>query len=366
MASIYKRDNPSGTKVWRAVIRINGHPTICNHFERKQEAEDWAADVEHKIKMGQFKLDQFKGKLTFSDLIDRYTASGALEHQKSADDTIRHLNYWKKRFKNYTLPHLTPELISKERKLLLDTPTYRGQNRSPSTVNRYMSSLSAIMSYAWRSGFTSENVCQKILKLKEPLGRDRVLSEEEASRLLQACKESKNNYLFCITLIGLTCGLRLGEILGLTWSAISFENQLALLRKGTTKNNRPRSIPLIPEVTDELKKLYEKRDTSKLLVFASKTAFGKLDIKKSWHTALKHAGLSNTGVVFHSLRHTFLTWSSSQASSVQELSCASGHRSLSALENYLHNQSKTVRKFGENIAAKILPTKITTEPKENK
>jgi hypothetical protein len=38
MASIYKRKNDNGTTVWRAVVRIKGYPSICNHFERKQEA----------------------------------------------------------------------------------------------------------------------------------------------------------------------------------------------------------------------------------------------------------------------------------------------------------------------------------------
>lgn len=45
MASIYKRKNGNGTSVWRAVIRIKGYPTVCNHFERKQEAEDWALNI---------------------------------------------------------------------------------------------------------------------------------------------------------------------------------------------------------------------------------------------------------------------------------------------------------------------------------
>jgi hypothetical protein len=43
MASIYKRKDGKG---WRAVIRMKGHPRICDHFERKQEAEDWAQEIE--------------------------------------------------------------------------------------------------------------------------------------------------------------------------------------------------------------------------------------------------------------------------------------------------------------------------------
>ena len=36
----------NGTTVWRAVVRIKVYPSVCNHFERKQKAEDWAQDTE--------------------------------------------------------------------------------------------------------------------------------------------------------------------------------------------------------------------------------------------------------------------------------------------------------------------------------
>lgn len=52
MASIYQRTNNDGSKVWRAVIRLKGHPSVCEHFSRKQEAEDRAKDVELQIKRG--------------------------------------------------------------------------------------------------------------------------------------------------------------------------------------------------------------------------------------------------------------------------------------------------------------------------
>jgi hypothetical protein len=49
MASIYKRKNEDGTTCWRAVVRIKGHPSVCNHFERKQEADDWALMLSDKL-----------------------------------------------------------------------------------------------------------------------------------------------------------------------------------------------------------------------------------------------------------------------------------------------------------------------------
>ena len=46
------------------------------------------------------------------------------------------------------------------------------------------------------------------MKLKENPGRDRVLTEEEVIRLLEACRESRSPYLYCIVLIALTTGAR--------------------------------------------------------------------------------------------------------------------------------------------------------------
>lgn len=115
MASIYKRKNSNGTTVWRVVVRKKGYPSVCNHFERKQEAEDWASSVERQIGAGQFRFDQHKKIYTFTELVQRYVQDGALEHHRSAKDTRRHLDYWQSRLGSYGLVHITPELIGKER-----------------------------------------------------------------------------------------------------------------------------------------------------------------------------------------------------------------------------------------------------------
>ena len=98
MASIYKRKLKNSKSFhWRAVVRLNGYPTICKTLDRKQEAEDWAADTERRIKQGKFTFDQHKQQHTYKDLVDRFIRDGALEHHRSAKDTLRHLEYWKER-----------------------------------------------------------------------------------------------------------------------------------------------------------------------------------------------------------------------------------------------------------------------------
>ena len=353
MASIFKRKNEDGTTVWRAVVRIKDYPTVCNHFARKQEADDWSKEIERQIKLGQFKFDQHNRIHTFTQLVERYLNDGAIEHHRSADDTRRHLLYWQSRFAAFGLVHLTPELIGTERQILLETPTAKNKKRTTATVNRYMASLSLLFSHAVKQlHWMNENPCASLTKLKESSGRDRVLDSEEINRLLNACRKSRSRYLYPIVLIAITTGARQGEILNLEWKHIDFDNKLAYIKE--TKNGRPRSISLSEPVLEELRKLHQNRQPLKSLVFASKTAFGRIDIKKAWQTALRVADIKKCCA--HDMRHTFATMAAAQGASNLELGTAMGHRTLQMLQRYTHLDVQVTKKFSKHISESILQT----------
>lgn len=351
MASIYKRKNENGTTVWRAVVRIKGYPTVCYHCDRKQAAEDWAHEVERQIRAGQFKFDQHNQIRTFADLLNRYIQDGALEHHRSADDTRRHLDYWKARLGAYALVHITPELLGTERQILIDTPTHKGRKRTPSTTNRYCASLSALLTYAAKHlRWISENPALRLIKLRENPGRDRVLTEDEITRLLSASRASKSPYLYCVILVSLTTGARQGEILNLEWKHIDLENKVAYIKE--SKNGRPRSIALCDPVIAELRRLHELRNPQKPLVFASRTAFGRIDIKKAWQQALKRADIPNCRA--HDMRHTFCTYAAAKGASNLQLQTATGHRTLNMLLHYTHLDVEVTKQFSNQIATQIL------------
>jgi len=216
-------------------------------------------------------------------------------------------------------------------KSLNDTPTEKGKPRSPSTVNRYMAALSSLLTYASRElRWIDDNLCLKLIKLKEPPGRTRIATKEERNLLLTLSKESSYPYLFAIILLALTTGMRRGEILGLKWIDIDLEKGVAHLRD--TKNSSPRSVPLVDLVLVELKRLYEQRESHKSLIFASRRAFGQIDVSKPWQEILKIAQIND--LRFHDLRHTFTTLVAEQGASHLELATATGHKTLQMLKRY--------------------------------
>lgn len=351
MASIYQRTNKDGSKVWRAVIRKKGHPIVCKCFDRKQEAEDWANETENNIKRGNYSNNQAKHKKTVADLIDLYIQDAVIGHHKAAKDTLHQLNYFREKIGDYALMYITPELLLQERKILAQTPTNKNVLRNPSTINRYFATLGGAFRYACKNlRWLDENPCGNLLQLKARPKERRALVNNEEPQLLHACRQSQSPFLYCIVLMALTTGARKSEILNLTWDSIDFENQFAHIK--VSKNGRPRRVGLVNSVIKELKYLYSARDPAKTNVFASKTAFGRLDIKKAWQSALRRAGINN--FVFHGLRHHFCSIGGQLGASGQQLRSQLGHATASMTDHYSHLDAQATRFIGESIEERLL------------
>ncbi|MGA8164713.1 MAG: site-specific integrase [Waddliaceae bacterium] len=347
--TIFKRQLKSGYK-WRAVVRIKGYPTVCETFDRKQEAIDWKRDTLQKVKLGKFKFGRQEHKKTFIELVERYIKEGVIGHHKAAKDTLRHLEYFKERIGNYALVFITPDLLLSERKVLEDTPTYRGEERNPATVNRYMSSISGAMRYACKNlRWMDDNPCANLIKLKEHPKKKTVLTPEEEIRVLKSCKESKASYLYCMVLLDLTTGMRKGEVLALEWTDIDFDYNFALIRD--SKNGRPRRVSLVDSVMTELKKLYANRNPEKPLVFASKRTFNAVYPEKAFAKALERAEVFN--FQFHSIRHHFATFGGQIGASDNQLMSQCGWTTSAMPAHYSLKEARETRFIGEALESRI-------------
>ncbi len=97
-----------------------------------------------------------------------------------------------------------------------------------------------------------ENIVRNVVIDDDSKQRDRVLSDDERSRFLEACRESQWNKLYLLVLCAVTTGARKSELLGLRWKDIDFKNSLATLHD--TKNGTARTLSFPVIVMTELKK----------------------------------------------------------------------------------------------------------------
>lgn len=351
MASISERGSANGKSVFRARIRLRGYPDQSATFTSKSAAKAWAKVTEAAIIEGRHFSSQKAKRRTLAEAIDRYlednlSALAATEQRNRA----RHLEYWKKHLGKMTLAHLCndAEPIRQLKKKLSHGETTRHRLRSPATVNRYHASLSKLFSCAMRWGWSATNPMQLVEKAQEPAGRDRYLSDDELERLLQATAVSQDPYLDTVVKLALTTGGRYSEVMGLTWSDLSFERQSVTFRN--TKNKESRTVPLVEPAWSCCTTLHQARRTDTDLLFAWSKPHQPKDIRAGWHHALKAAGIEN--FTFHDLRHTCASYLAMNGATPSELAAVLGHRTLQMVKRYSHVSEPHTAALLRDMAAK--------------
>lgn len=348
MATITKRTGKNGTS-YKVQIRLKGHPAETASFDRLTDAKKWAAQTETAIRQGRhFGIAR---RRTFTELADRYQAT-IIGRLKSADARTPHLAYWCSAFDGLVLEDITPALIAEKRDLLLQ-PDDDHKARSPATANRYLASLSACFTYAVKElGWIERNPCARVRKGKESAGRVRYLTDDERTRLIAACKESRNPLLYPAFVLALSTGARQAELMNLRWNQVDFGRSTILLRDGETKNNQGRVLPLTGEAFDLLRDLAKVRDLKDDRVFpvpAARDAFGSL--RTAWEKALERADVKDFH--WHDLRHTAASYLTMAGVGSMEVAKVLGHKTLAMTARYSHLSPERTVELGDVLAKRL-------------
>jgi integrase len=130
--------------------------------------------------------------------------------------------------------------------------------------------------------------------------RDRILSEDEWSRLYAEAGDT----LQPILLMAYRLGLRFGEIVNLTWDRVDRERGLITLRAIDTKTKQPRRVPLTADLLATLRELYKVRYLGQDRVFL-RTGQPITSVRTAFENAKERAGIRDFR--FHDLRHCAAT-----------------------------------------------------------
>lgn len=334
MANFEERKSKDGKTVYRVRVRLKGHPMQTATFERKTDARRWASSTEAAIREGRhFKTTEAK-RHTLEEMVDRYI-SDVLPHKSEVmqRDQYRHLIWWKAQIGNNLLADITPTLIAECRDRLLKEPGKRKKKRSPATVVRYFAALSHVYSIAVKEwGWVDDSPMQKVTKPKEPRGRVRFLDDDERERLLLACKNSNDPFLYPIVILALSTGARKSEILTLTWGDIDLNRLVAILHK--TKNDERRALPLAGNALSEIKKLSTVRRIDTNLLFPDASGKKHIEIRPAWEKIINDTGIKD--FKFHDLRHSAASYLAMSGASLAEIAEVLGHKTLQMVKRYSH------------------------------
>ncbi len=195
-------------------------------------------------------------------------------------------------------------------------------------LGRTIEVLHAVLSQAFdqavKWNLVPRNIIDAVKVPKVPRKDTNSLTEEEVQRFLDAAKDDR---LYALYVLALSCGLRFAEILGLRWSDVDMKVKTITLahqlgRDGELlplKTDKSKGTLRIPDMAvDALKKHRQQQRLERLrageiwhdldLVFCTEigTPLNQSNIRnRSFYPILEKAGLPR--IRFHDLRHTCAT-----------------------------------------------------------
>ncbi|MCL4322041.1 MAG: site-specific integrase [Deltaproteobacteria bacterium] len=308
--------------------------------------EDWTSQLKESVKSGKpipAVRTEAKPVITFNELAAKYIGF-TKDRLKSAKNLEYMVNKMLLIFKDKPLNEFTLEDIEGLQINLIN------QGKAVRTSNHYPRLLKTMFRKAEDWELVDESVVRKLAKCKNIQGENkrlRYLSEEEIKALIEACEPT---YLRPIVITALNTGMRLREILKLTWQRVDLKNRLILLDK--TKNGERREIPINETLYGVLSSLV--RNIAFDHVFYDLKTLRPFDrIDRSFHTALKKAKIIDFH--FHDLRHTFASWLVMKGVDLAAVQKLLGHKSITMTMRYAHLAPGHVKK-----AVSVLDEKMSS------
>lgn len=322
---------------WQAKIRRKGQPDQSKTFEKKDDAERWARDVESKMDKGVFADRNEAENTTLGELIDRFIKEFAPHHYRQREDEKEAWRYQcahlKRELGKYSLASVDQKLVKK----------YRDDRKkivSDSTVRKELYMLSKLFGYAEKEEEIALPRGNPVLKIRMPVDgkpRERRLSDAEWKKLEAECRASRNIFLWPAVELALESSARQGELLFVKWKNVDLVKGTAFLEE--TKNGESRTVPLSPHAIAILKVLPRSIDGVVIPV-------QRMTLYHVFKAAVKRAGIED--FTFHDLRHEGLSRLAERGDfSLLEMAAVSGHKTLQVLKkHYVHLHA-------ENLAKKL-------------
>ncbi|GAA3020505.1 site-specific integrase [Tetragenococcus solitarius] len=335
MATFKQYEKKNGTKAWQFRAYLGKNPktgkdtlTTRQGFKTKKEAQLALSRLQVQYEKGEYNRPE-KDSKTFQEVFDLWKVN--YKH------TVKESTYVKaiSQYRVHTLPVFGKKKIDE----ITVTEVQKFANENVNKFVKYrdfITDISRIFEFAIRLGIVESNPTQRITipKRKESVYKEKRLNyytKEELAKFLACSKEQQPYYIYTFFQLLSASGCRQGELLGLEWSSVDFEeecihivqtlargeNRRLYLEQPKTKHSK-RDISLDDETMAVLKKwkmqqkeyLFQfgiKPNEEHQLVFSNiENSFIQLSKPRTW--LLQNVKKNNLReITIHGLRHTHAT-----------------------------------------------------------
>lgn len=362
MAKIFKRGKTWGYRVWID----SDHSKTKSGFKKRRDAEDAAGELELKKSRNLLSADE---GISFPDYFNKWINTykiGRLDRTTESKYNTA-LKFIKDNFEDVPLK----EVATTDYQEMLDEYS---KTHAKDTTRRFNSYIRKALKYAINDGliyrdFTLGAIIEGAASKDSSL---KFLELAEAEKLKQICKDtwSINSITRAEIMFGILTGCRYGEVTGLTWDCVDFEQNTVTINKSydyvkrsgfkkTKTESSNRTISISDETTEMLKALkQQQKDLFAIHHFTnpSDQVFinnrhqipSSTAVTKTLSQILNDIGAKNI-ITFHGLRHTHASMLIAHGISLDYISERLGHSNVSMTYRvYTHLLDDVREKDNEN------------------
>ena len=233
---------------YKAQIRRSGHPYECKRFATLDDAAKWKRGRESEIDRGIFVDRREAAKFTVGDLFKKYRLEVTPNKRGKVVETARLLKLEEDPLAKVNAALVQAHHLNDWMERRAKQPGRGNGTISGSTINRDLALISHVFTKAakaWRMYI--DNPVEFVERPRASKPRDRRLSAVEVDAI---CAASSSPKLPIVLRLAVETGMRLGELLALTWEAIDLDARFVHL--DLTKNGDERRVPLNASAVAEL------------------------------------------------------------------------------------------------------------------
>lgn len=281
---------------------------------------------------------------TWREAAERFQREGSSwKSDRTQDLQLQILSWCSPRLGRLELKEIDPDCID----WILDE--LAAEPRKPSTVNRYLGVLRAVLNSAvkWRWLIHAPRVPH----LRDRARRVRWLTYQEARHLLWQLPK----HLSDLAAFSLETGLRRSNVTGLQWTQVDLQRRIAWIHADQAKARKAIPVPLSLTAITILQRWKGAHATH---VFCYRGKPIKQTNTKAWRAALDRARIRNFR--WHDLRHTWASWHAQNGTPRYILQELGGWADERMVRNYAHLSAEHLQPYVDQLHQKLRNPKRRT------
>ncbi len=345
---------------WKAEVWYKNRRILSRSFSNKALAEKFERTTLQELELKELSGSHAQN-YTYDEIYNFWFSNASMRKRSTSLEKDKQMH------RDYVSPEIGSLKISEISSLYFEriVASMMEKGLTKSSVNKVIQHFKAVFNHSFNNELIAKNPSKNVKQFKLEKKEMQYLSKEDVDRLLSHTHhkyQGEDRWKHVLYLTFFLTGERLGEVLGLQWEQIYFEEDAIIVNKiwcskenrivNTTKGKKDLRLPLNSFLKREMASI---RNSRKGDFIFSQTGERPIDASnfrcRMWLKDLEEAGIKRIRI--HDSRHTYASLFMMNGGDIYDLKMLLNHSTVAMTEKYAKLSPRHLAKVKDIIMPNI-------------